>query len=187
MQQPSRPGLAQELVRMSIRNKLISGVLILSFLVAIAILGSGLLRQARLDESSREFAIYVTPIVLSGQPRYEAQEDLEEAIEMEDPPTVAETFATFAHPSLLERQSSEDLGRYFYTVTLNLGPLQRIESITGGSEVPLFILDSQIPSAAYQLQVEFSRGTAQVDMEMAMEADAWQLTAFDVETSMLAD
>lgn len=172
---------------MRTRNKLISGVLILSLLVAIAILGTGLLRQARLNESSREFAVYLTPIVLGGQPRYEAQEDLEEAIEMEDPPTVAETFATFAHTSLLERQSTEDLGRYLYTVTLNLGPLQRIESIAGGSEVPLFILDSQRPSAAYQLQVEFSGGTAQVDMEMAMEGDAWRLTEFDVETSILSD
>ncbi len=168
------------------RKSLISACTFLLLLIAIAILGSGIYRQSRLDASSREFAIHVTQIILSGNPRYEAQEDLEDAPELEEPPTAAETLASFAHPLLLEQRSMDALGKYLYTITLNLGPLQVVQSINGGSDVPLFVFDSQIPSATHNLQVEFSAGSAQVMIDMILEGDEWLITAFSVETTLLS-
>lgn len=169
------------------KNKLITATILLVLIIAIAILGSGIIRQSRLDESSREFAIRVIPAILSGNPRNEAQGDLEDAPQLEDTPTAAETFATFAHLSLLELRPMHVLDRYLYTVTQNLGPLEVVESISGGSEVPLLVFDSQIPSAAYVVDVVFSGGTAQVEIDMLLDQGEWQLTDFSVESELLAD
>ena len=169
------------------RNKLITALIMLLLLILIAILASGVLRKSRLDESSREFAIQAIPIILHAKPLDVDLGDLEDAPELEEPPTAAETFANFAHPQLLELRSMDDLGNYLFSVTQNLGPLEIVQSISGSSEVSLLDFNNQTPSASYELEATFSGGTAQIRVDMLMEQGEWLMTEFSVETDLLSD
>lgn len=172
---------------MSNTKKLISFALILLLLGAVVLFASALIRQSRLSDSGREFAIEVVPLLLSGNPRYEAEEDDEAVTERIEPPSLAETIERLAHPHLLEQQSTDDLEKYLRVVTLNLGRLEVVRNIRGSSDVPLLNFTASAPSAAYQLEAEFVAGVAEVNLTLLYEQGSWWIDTLSVESTLLSD
>lgn len=172
---------------MTTRNRLIGYFTVLLLLIAIAILAISVLRQSQLDESSREFAIYVTPLILNGNPRYQDEEDAEDAVQAAEPPSVADILESVAHPVLLQQQTSAERTKSILSVTRRLGVLEIMRNISGNSDVPLLIFSDQTPSASYELDVDFARGTAQVEIDMLHEQGEWLISAFSVDSKLLSD
>jgi len=147
-------------------NSVITVIVILLAIIAVAVLGTGVFRKMQLDSSSREFAAEVVPLVLTRG---------------------VEALETYGHPDYLQQQPRESLIKYLYFVSLNQGELELVDSISGGSNVPLLIFSDQIPTASYALEVTFARGPATVEIELTYAGEAWQINAFEVVSEQMAD
>lgn len=170
------------------RNSLATVALLLVLLITVIILGVAVFRQTSLDNSSREFAIFITPLILSADPNTTTTEDEAEAQETTAEAVDAEVaWKNYAHPQLLQQQSSGDRSKYLFIITRNLGVLEAIDSINGGSEVPVWPFSKASASANYSLQVEFEYGVAEVRIAMLYEQDKWQITSFQVLSEETSD
>ena len=173
------------------RNSLITVALILVLLIAVIILGVGVFRQTNLDASSREFAVFITPLILSANPNATptAEDETEEAATEAITETIEAELAwkNYAHPQLLQQQSNEDRSKYLFIVTRHLGTLEVIDSINGVSEVSIWPFNKDPISANYTLQVGFAYGAAEVHIAMLYEQDQWQITSFQVMSDETSD
>ncbi|PCI77337.1 MAG: hypothetical protein COB20_08280 [SAR86 cluster bacterium] len=168
------------------RKTLVTAALTLALLIAIAVLGLGVFSRTTLDSSSREFAVFVTPLILSANPDAAGITEDENAAAIE---RIEGTLAweTYAHPSLLRQQSAADRSKYLLMVTRNLGALEVLESISGGSDASFSPLNDGPARANYNLQVKFRRAAAEVQISMLYEQDQWQITAFQVISDETSD
>lgn len=151
---------------MTKRSSVIFTCVILIAVATVILLGAAVLRKQQLDASSQEFAVEVIPQILASG---------------------AGVLEAHAHPTLLQRQTNESRSKYLNTVKLNLGELQQLNSISGGSNVSLVMLNNDIPTAAYELDVVFTRGPAKISIELRNEDMHWQIDAFEVVSNQLAD
>jgi len=149
------------------KRRLISPLLllILTLTVVVLALGAGVWQRQELSSDSRALAVSVTQSVLSGG---EATALLEHA-----------------HEELLAVRSAEALGSYIYDIPLSLGPLQEINSISGGVEAPLLPGLGESPSASYELALSFSRSEATAFVALRRVNGGWQFTRFRVDAPLL--
>jgi len=168
-------------------KKILLIVLVLLLVISVSVVGTSIIRQTQFESSSQEFAVFITPLILSANPSAPQISDEETATETEKV-EAERAWETYAHASLLQQQSNADRLKYLRIVAGNLGALEVIESIRGGSEVPIasFLGESQ-PTANYNLQVRFTRGAADVQISMLYEQDQWQITAFQVMSDRTVD
>lgn len=169
---------------MSGKYKLITAILILASLLAIATLGRGILRQQQFDGSSQAFAISAALSILSSVTEVdESNEDPEAA----QPGSNPEFLRDYAHPSLLNQESLlRDYINSLYFATRYLGELEVVESIIGSSDISILAIDAN-SSAAYELEARYSEGTATIRIELLRHEDNWLINEFLVESEQLSD
>ena len=148
------------------RRSITIAVFFLTAIMAVLILGTGVWRKLQLDTSSQEFVLEITPRILT------------------EGTVVLQAHATSA---LLQDQPEQSIDKYLYVVSRNLGELELIESISGSSEVPLLIFSDNVPTAYYEINVSFSGGPALVKIQLLYDMQEWLISAFEVESSQLAD
>jgi len=141
-------------------------VLTLLAAAVVTILGAGVIRKAQMDASSREFAVNITSMILTDG---------------------AEVLQSHANSELLQQLSNENLTKYIQFVSRQMGELQLIESLSGSSQVPLFIFSADIPTASYDLDVVFAFGPATVKLTLVYDMKEWLISAFVVEAPQLMD
>lgn len=171
------------------KRKFATASLLLILFVFAVLLGLGIYRQTTLDASSREFALFITPLILSANPDAPeiAEEDEAEnqviikAIEAEL------AWELHAHPTLLKQQSQADRTKYLFVVENRLGVLELIQSISGSSEVPFNPFNNKPLMANYTLSVEFSDGTAEVELALLYEQGKWLISRFQVISNEMSD
>lgn len=151
------------------KRRLIAPLPLLAILltVVVLVLAYGVWQRQALASSSRQQAITVTQSVLSTG---EASPLLERA-----------------HAELLAVRSAESLSSYIYAMPLTLGPLQQINSISGGIEAPLIpgLGLGPPPSASYELSLIFSQSAATAFIGLRRQGDTWQFTRFRVDAPLL--
>ena len=133
--------------------------------VVVLLLAAGVWQRQNLGSTSRALAVSVTQNVLSSG---EASALLEHV-----------------HEELLAMRSAESLRSYLYEIPLTLGPLQEINSISGGVAAPLLPGLGEPPSASYQLSLTFSRSDATAFVDMRREDGGWRFTRFRVDAPLL--
>lgn len=168
-------------------SKFIATSLLLLLILLIALFGQGVLRKVRLDASAQELAVEVTQAVLT-----------------ERDPTA---LVSHGHTSLLAQLSPDTLASYITHVTNTLGTLQRIQSITGDSEVPLLPTAATPPSALYTLALLFEYDptvvawrdesldepppletfTAVAEVSLGFYEKRWQITGFMIQSELLEE
>lgn len=147
-------------------SSLLYSAAILIAVAAVLILGTGVVRKLRLDDSSQEFALDITPRILTEG---------------------AEVQLTHSHSTFLQEQADAAVSKYLYVVTRVLGELTLLESVTGGANVPLLIFSDMAPTANYEIDVLFSGGPAKVNIELIYEMEKWLILGFEVESDMISD
>lgn len=174
---------------MTTRRSLIVTTLTLLLLMFAIILGWGVIRQRSLESSGREFAISVTPQILSANPDAAPLNEEEEAAESNAAPRLEGEAAWehYAHSSLLQVQPFQTRSKYLFVVSRNLGALEMISSISGSSEIPLPFIDRSPITAQYNLAVDFTGGTAEVELSLLYEQGRWWITYFNVVSNIIAD
>lgn len=150
---------------MKTRNRFTTTLIILGLLGITAALAAGVLRKVQLNTSSQDFVVELTPQILNGQP---------------------EILAQHATTQLLQEQPLPTLTRSLNIVTLNMGAPKVIQSISGGTVVPLWYFSSTQPTAEYTLEVEFAGGTGQVEALLQYQNESWLFSGFTVIADQLA-
>jgi hypothetical protein len=157
-------------------------VIFMGLLVLMIMLFSwGILRKIRLDTDSSTLAVAVIQNLFAS--------------------ATATALVEAAHPSLLEQMSAESLDNYIKSIPVSMGPLEAINSITGGSDAALFPLPSRALSASYRIDLLFSSknaevagdneaeviggGAAEATVDMVFEQGQWLITSFRVDSPLL--
>ncbi|MDD9889135.1 MAG: hypothetical protein OXU66_08710 [Gammaproteobacteria bacterium] len=139
--------------------------LIVSLILVSGLVAGGILRKANLDNSSQELAIAVTEAIF---------------VDGNTDPLLAH-----AHASLVAQYSEENLRKTLLSISEILGPLQLIESITGGANVSLIPFLGGAPTANYAIRTNFNEDIAPLIIEMLQEEGSWRFTAYRVDSPML--
>lgn len=174
---------------MTAKKSLLISLALIVLIALAGFLGTNIFRQTQLDESSQEFAIFITPLILSANPEETRLVEEEETENNETTEVIEAELAweKYAHASLLQQQSTTDRAKYLFVVTRQLGTLQAIESISGSSDIPLPLVGSESVLANYSLAVSFSGGDAEVELSLIFENEQWLITHFEVVANVLAD
>ncbi len=174
---------------MTRKNAILISLIIVTLLISAGFLAMSIWRQAQYDASSRDFAVYITPLILSANPiaSQTAEDDEVQGIEAPEVIEAEMAWEKYAHSSLLQQQSNQDRSKFLFVVTRYLGALEAIESLSGGSEVPLPLIGKTAIRADYSLDVGFSAGDAEVKLSLIYEGKDWLITNFEVISNILAD
>ena len=156
---------------MTKRNSLLSVLLSLVLLMVITLLVLSVLRQQELNTTSQEKAIEFTQQILSRDPVTQA-------------PNV-QALLDNAHPSFLQRRSTESSNAYIGMVFRILGELEVIEKLSGASEAPLLLFSEVLPTAAYELETVFTNGSGTIEIRMVFDQDRWLIEGFTVESNLM--
>ena len=161
----------------------------MALIVSAGFLASSIFRQTQFDTSSQDFAIFITPLILSANPNTPQTAEEDELVGIDAPEVIEAGVAweKYAHASLLQQQSNQDRSKYLLVVSRNLGALEAIESISGGSEVPLPLIGDGPIRADYFLNVDFTGGDAEVEVSLIFERDEWLITNFEVVSNIITD
>lgn len=82
-------------------------------------------------------------------------------------------------------RSRERMSDYLDIARRELGELVSIDSISGSSDMSLLSLLADSHSASYVIHMEFTRDTADIEIEMVHADDRWQYSAYTVNAKIL--
>jgi hypothetical protein len=87
-----------------------------------------------------------------------------------------------AHSSLADQMSAESWQNYLQALA-PLGELNVLQHITGQAAVPL-IPGISAGTASYDVELDFSRATAQAKVDLLLENGQWQITSWIISSPL---
>jgi len=134
-------------------------------ILATLVLGWSLWQQSRREQFSSELAVTVTQSVLTS--------------------ASAAELTSNAHPDLLAQTSSSELNAYLAYLNRQLGELQNLLAITGGSEGGWLPGIGEAATASYEISLQFAEHPATALLELQQLDGIWRVREFSVDAPAL--
>lgn len=139
--------------------------MVLLLTIALMLLGLSLWQQFRRDQTSSQFAITVTQTVLTN--------------------ATAEPLIGNAHPDLLAEIDRNGLQGYVTYIVRQLGELQSLEAISGGSSGSWLPFSGQPATASYRISLQFAEQPATAELSLEQLNGNWLIRQFRIAADLL--